>query len=162
VNAAAFRHLYDYHFAENRRLWAHVSTLPHEQFTRPAAYSLGSVRDQLLHLIWVDDVWFGQLRGVEPLPLPAASADLSAIRAHWDDLEQRMRDYLADLRDDMLPGKPFPDHPEDKHLLLWQVLLHVVNHGTDHRAQLLRTLNDLGVETKSQDYVFYAYDHPVR
>ena len=46
-------------------------------------------------------------------------------------------------------------------LRLWQVLLHVVNHGTDHRAQALRLLNDLGVETKSQDYVFHVYDHPV-
>jgi uncharacterized damage-inducible protein DinB len=49
---------------------------------------------------------------------------------------------------------------EDKDLILWQVLLHVVNHGTDHRAQLLRLLNDLGVETTSQDYVFYMYDNP--
>jgi isoleucyl-tRNA synthetase len=42
-----------------------------------------------------------------------------------------------------------------------EVLLHVVNHGTDHRAQLLRQLNDLGMETVSQDYIFYVYDHPV-
>ncbi|NOK62014.1 MAG: hypothetical protein GFH23_1086650n1, partial [Chloroflexi bacterium AL-N1] len=47
---------------------------------------------------------------------------------------------------------------EDKDLVLWQVLLHVVNHGTDHRAQLLRLLHDLGVRTTSQDYIFYVYD----
>jgi uncharacterized damage-inducible protein DinB len=40
------------------------------------------------------------------------------------------------------------------------VLLHVANHGTDHRAQLLRLLNDLGVRTVAQDDIFYAYDHP--
>jgi hypothetical protein len=40
------------------------------------------------------------------------------------------------------------------------VLLHVGNHGTDHRAQLLRLLNDLGVTTVSRDYIFYVYDHP--
>jgi uncharacterized damage-inducible protein DinB len=39
------------------------------------------------------------------------------------------------------------------------VLLHVANHGTDHRAQLLRLLNDLGVRTVAQDDIF-AYDHP--
>ena len=72
-----------------------------------------------------------------------------------------MRAYLAILRDDMLFENPFPDHDEDKVLILWQVLVHVVNHGTDHRAQLLRTLNDLGVKTVSQDYVFYVYDHPL-
>jgi uncharacterized damage-inducible protein DinB len=68
-----------------------------------------------------------------------------------------MRAYLAGLRDDMLFDKPLQG--EDKDLILWQVLLHVVNHGTDHRAQLLRLLNDLGVETSYQDYVFYTYDN---
>jgi uncharacterized damage-inducible protein DinB len=39
------------------------------------------------------------------------------------------------------------------------VLLHVANHGTDHRAQLLRLLHDLGVKTTSQDYIFHVYDN---
>jgi hypothetical protein len=30
-----------------------------------------------------------------------------------------------------------------------------------YRAQLLGLLNDLGVKTVSQDYIFYAYDHPM-
>jgi len=34
----------------------------------------------------------------------------------------------------------------------------VVNHGTDHRAQLLRALNDLGVMTEYQEYI-YAYGY---
>jgi uncharacterized damage-inducible protein DinB len=38
------------------------------------------------------------------------------------------------------------------------VLLHVGNHGTDHRAQILRLLSDLGLKTGPQDYVFYIYD----
>jgi uncharacterized damage-inducible protein DinB len=70
-----------------------------------------------------------------------------------------MRDYLAKLQDAMLFEKPFAEG-EDKDLILWQVLLHVVNHGTDHRAQLLRILHDMGVKTKAQDFIFYVYDHP--
>ena len=34
----------------------------------------------------------------------------------------------------------------------------MVNHGTDHRAQVLRVLHDLGVDTTSQDYIFYVYE----
>lgn len=70
-----------------------------------------------------------------------------------------MREYLADLQDAMLFTKPIALE-EDKDLIVWQVLLHVVNHATDHRAQLLRLLNDLGVNTGPQDYIFYVYDHP--
>jgi uncharacterized damage-inducible protein DinB len=131
MNANAFRHFYDYHFTENRKIWdRYVTPLSHEQFTQTVDYSHGSVRDQIVHLMSVDDAWFSELRGVEPseqFPL-ANFDDRESIRAHWDSVEQSMRDYLA-------------------------------NHGTDHRAQLLRLLNDLGVKTTSQDYIFYVYDH---
>jgi uncharacterized damage-inducible protein DinB len=63
------------------------------------------------------------------------------------------------LYDDMLFDKPIKEPEEDRDLIVWQVLLHVVNHGTDHRAQLLRLLHDLGVKTTSQDFIFYVYDH---
>jgi uncharacterized damage-inducible protein DinB len=70
-----------------------------------------------------------------------------------------MRDYLAELRDGTLFAKPIEEPEEDSDLMVWQVLLHVINHGTDHRAQILRLLNDLGLETAYQDYIFFAYDH---
>jgi uncharacterized damage-inducible protein DinB len=162
MNAHAFRHFYAYHFAENRKLWdSYVTTLSHEQFTQHANYSHGSVRDQIVHLMSVDEIWFSELQGVEPSePFPPASVDdRNIIRAHWDSVEQRMRDYLAALRDDMLFDTPIEEPEEDKDLIVWQVLLHVVNHGTDHRAQLLRLLNELGVKTTSQDYIFYAYEN---
>lgn len=159
MNADAFRHFYDYHFAENHKIWdRYVSQLSDEQFTQPVAYSHGSVRDQIVHLISVDEAWFSDLRGRVPPSINLADLDRQSLRAYWDTVEQMMRGYLATLRDDMLSDKPLQG--EDKDLILWQVLLHVVNHGTDHRAQLLRALNDLGVKTEYQDYVFYTYEHP--
>ena len=162
MNADAFRHFYDYHFSENRKIWdRYVTQLSDEQFTQPVSYSRGSVQDQILHLISCDDVWFSSLRGVEPREdlTPADFTDREGIRAHWNKVEQSMRDYLAGLRDDMLLTKPIEEPEEDKDLILWQVLLHVVNHGTDHRAQLLRLLNDMGVETAYQDYIFHVYEN---
>ena len=162
MNANAFRHFYDYHFTENRKIWdRYVMPLSHEQFTQPVAYSHGSVRDQIVHLMSADDTWFSELRGVEPSePFPPADFDdRKSLRAHWDKVEQNMRAYLAELRDDMLLDKPIEEPEEDKVLIVWQVLLHVVNHGTDHRAQLLRQLNDLGVNTEYQDYIFYVFAH---
>ena len=162
MNADAFRHFYDYHFAENRKIWdEYVTPLAYEQFTQAVNYSRGAVRGQIVHMINADEMWFSQLQGVaiaEP-PAPPDFDDRKTIRAHWDEVEKNMRAYLARLQDAMLFEKPFAEG-EDKDLILWQVLLHVANHGTDHRAQLLRLLNDLGVKTTSQDYIFYVYDHP--
>jgi uncharacterized damage-inducible protein DinB len=160
--ADVFRHFYDYHFSENRNIWdTYIAPLADEQFTQNEGYSHGSVRNQIVHLMSVDDTWFSGLRGVEiPDALdPATFVDRTSIRRHWDAVERRMREYLGELRDDTLFEKPFAEG-EDKDLIAWQVLLQAANHGTDHRAQLLRLLNDLGVKTVSQDYIFYVYDHP--
>lgn len=163
MNAQAFRHFYDYHFSENRKIWDnYVAQLSHEQFTQVVGYSHGSVRDQVVHLMSVDEIWFNELRGVEPSePFPPADFDdRQLIRERWDGIEQSVREYLAELRDDTLFDKPIKEPDEDRDLIVWQVLVHVVNHGTDHRAQLLRLLNGLGIKTRSQDYIFYVYDHP--
>lgn len=163
MNANAFRHLFNYHFAENHKIWQHVAALSFEQFTQAAGYSRGSIREQVIHLLDVEDVWFSELRGAEPAePVPAADTDdRELIRTHWDRVEQNIRAYLVELHDEALSSKPIKEPEEDKDLPVWQVLLHVVNHATDHRAQLLRALHDLGVETESQDYIFYAYENPL-
>lgn len=161
MNADAFRHVYGYHFSENRKVWDYCTQLTDAQFTRPTTYSRGSVRDQVIHLISVDETWFCGLRNVD-LPEPADPTSMfhrQDIREYWNTVEQKMRDYLATLRDEMLFDRPFPEG-EDQNLIVWQVLLHVINHGTDHRAQILRQLNDLGVNTIYQDYIFYTYENP--
>jgi uncharacterized damage-inducible protein DinB len=162
MNADAFRYLYEYHFAENRNLWdSSVMKLSDEQFRLEVNYSHGSVRNQIVHMMSVDNTWFTELRGAEIPELldPAEFDDRSHIRVTWNNIESSMRNYLAGLRDDMLFTMPIGEG-EDENLILWQVLLHVVNHGTDHRAQTLKLLNDLGVKTTSQDLIFYVYDHP--
>ena len=163
MNADAFRHYYDYHFSQNRKIWdEYILPLSPDQFTQPLDYSHGSVRNQVVHLMQVDEAWFGDLTGSIPEEpfTDGGRDDREAIRAHWDRVEAHMRAYLADIKDEMLMEKPFTEG-EDKDLILWQILVHVVNHGTDHRAQLLRLLSDLGVQTQYQDYIFYAYEHPV-
>lgn len=160
MNAEAFRHFYAYHFAENRKLWnAFVVPLTDEQFMRPLDYSIGSVRNQIVHLISVDDAWFSDLRGlaVPEHRDPNTLSDRGEIRAYWDNVEQGMREYLAGLSDGVLAEKPLSG--EDGELTLWQILLHVANHGTDHRAQILRQINDMGYKTAPQDYVFYIFDN---
>ena len=159
MNPNTFRHLYEYHFSENHKLWDLIQPLSQEQFTHEFGYSHGSVRDQIVHMVSVEDTWFSGLRGFKiPEPLnPSAFEDRDTLRAHRDIVEGGMRSYLAALRFEMVYDQPLPG--EDKDLYVWQVLLHVVNHGTDHRAQSLRYLHDLGVKTTSQDYVFYVYEN---
>jgi uncharacterized damage-inducible protein DinB len=162
MNANAFRHFYEYHFTENRNIWdKYISALPYEKFTQNVDYSKGSIRNQIIHMMNVDDGWFKELQGLDSVDFlsPANIDEREIIRVHWDRVEQDMRAYLSKLQEDMIFEKPMT-YGKDKELTVWQVLIHVVNHGTDHRAQLLRILHDLGVKTVSQDYIFFVYDNP--
>ncbi len=157
MNADAFRHLYEYHFTANRKIWDRgVMALSDAQFTQKVEYSVGSVRNQVVHMLNIDDRWFCGLRSVT-IPgflNPVYYARRAVIREKWDDVEATMRAYLADLSDDKLDSQPFLTIDNDP-IRLWQVLLHVVNHGTDHRAQLLALLHALGVKTFAQDYAYF-------
>jgi uncharacterized damage-inducible protein DinB len=97
MNADAFRHLYGYHFSENRVLWdRYVSQLSDSQFTQHTAYSHGSVRDQIVHLMGADEMWFSELQNANPPePFSPENKDREAIRARWDQIEQSMRAYLS-------------------------------------------------------------------
>ncbi len=162
MNAEAFHLFFNYHIAENRKIWEICNaSMTYEQCTQTVNYSHGCVRDQIVHIMNADELWFSELRNVEPIELTPADNidDRKEIRAHWDGVEQRMQSYLAQLQDNLLFEKPIKEPEEDKDLLVWQVLLHVANHGTDHRAQLLRVIHDMGIETTSQDFIFYVYDH---
>lgn len=153
MTADDFRQLYEYHFTLNRRVWERsVMALTDEQFTRKLGYSVGSVRNQCVHMLNIDDRWFSGLRGVEVPGFlnPVYFRKRVVIRERWDSVEADMRAYLSTLSDEHL------DQPFEEGLKVWQVLFHVLNHGTDHRAQLLAMLNQLGAPTFPQDYFFFA------
>jgi len=156
MNADGFRHLYEYHFTVNRKLWDQcIAPLRDEQFTRASEYGVGSVRNQVVHMMNIDDRWFSGLRG-ESVPdflNPTTITDRNAIRAQWNRVEGRMRAFLADLRDEKLLEPCLPNDPT----LLWQILHHIANHGTDHRAQLLMLLSQMGAPTFPQDYIFFVW-----
>lgn len=153
INTAHVHNLYAYHFAMNRKLWDYsVMALTEEQFTRRLEYSVGSIRNQVVHLLNIDDRWFCGLRG-QPVPgflNPVYFNKRPKIREMWDEVEGKMQAYLATLTDEMLP-QPY----DDGRMAVWQVLLHIVNHGTDHRAQTLAMLHGIGALTFPQDYAIW-------
>jgi uncharacterized damage-inducible protein DinB len=63
MNADAYRNIYEYHFTINRKIWDRcVVPLTQEQFIEKRDYSVGSVRNQVVHMMNIDDRWFSGLR----------------------------------------------------------------------------------------------------
>jgi uncharacterized damage-inducible protein DinB len=39
----------------------------------------------------------------------------------------------------------------------WQVILHIINHGTDHRSTALQRLHEFGAATFDQDFIMWLW-----
>ena len=151
------RDFFEYHFTINRKIWDEcITKLTSEQLLQDVDYGVGSIRNQVVHMMSVDDAWFHDVIGKEFVAHmdPEDYPTQAIIRERWDEVEQKMRSALATLDDELLT-QPFPG--SDGEFTYAQALLHVVNHGTDHRAQLLKMLNEHGIATFPQDYIFYIF-----
>lgn len=165
MDAEKLAQMLDYNYWAHERVWNCVAKLSDEQFKQSSDYSIGSVHQQLVHVMSADWVWLNRLNGVSPDHQlnPADYPTREAIRARWAEIERDLRAHVAGLDDDQL-NDPVRYHrisaPDEwRETLRWQIVLHVVNHGTDHRAQILSLIHRLGGETIAQDLIFYLDEH---
>ncbi|MEZ4677773.1 MAG: DinB family protein [Caldilineaceae bacterium] len=148
--------MFEYNYALYDQVWESVMNLTDEQFTQDAPYAHGSVCDQLIHVAVVDTRWIRGLNGDPDARTYTVDASAyptrSAAHTFFQEAATNAKAYVAKLDEAALeaekPGIPMPQ---------WQVLLHVANHGTDHRAQILRSLHDLGAPTFPQDLIIYLW-----
>lgn len=152
----AIRALIDYHYSLYSRVWESVEQLTEEQFHQDLKYSHGSIRDQLVHVINTDASWLKGLEGdpearkfrIEAEEFPTRQA----LKELWEEVAVEVRGYVESLSQEDLDRVP----PRFRGPT-WQVLLHLVIHGTDHRAQILQGLHALGASTFDQDLIFHLW-----
>jgi uncharacterized damage-inducible protein DinB len=141
--------LIEYHYWARDRLLESVEKLTPEQFSRDLGSSFKSVRETVVHLMGGDWIWCSRWEGVSPDAMPDAApfTDLETIRAAWIEQERKVRAQLArfgELGVDTLveyrraPGEPRQAQP------FWQMVQHLVNHGSFHRGQVVTMLRQMG------------------
>ncbi len=119
----------------------------------------GSMRDILVHTAWAQWVWLERWRGSSPAGRwdPAEFPDVATLRAAWTNLNADTADYLAGLSDADLDrivtyvnsaGEPW-SYPR------WQMLLHQVNHATQHRSEVALLLTQAGHSPGDLDFLRY-------
>ncbi|MFB6230580.1 MAG: DinB family protein [Salinibacter sp.] len=119
----------------------------------------GRAVELLSHLLRVQDMWRGRVEGTghadlslwvdEDLAACAERAGASARR--WEALLERCSPEDLDRAVAYVnsEGTPFETPLRD-------ILTHVVNHSTHHRAQIALVLREAGVAPPSTGYIFYV------
>jgi uncharacterized damage-inducible protein DinB len=154
-----------HHWARDRATEA-VARLTAAQFTQPLGNSFASVRDTLAHLYGADVVWLQRFCGSSPSGLPPAEQflDLAALQAAWSEVDDRLRTFVASLDEPALATsityRAF--NGQDATLPYWQMLQHLVNHGSYHRGQVTTLLRQLGAPApRGMDLVAFYRERQV-
>lgn len=161
MNLEAMTLLFDYNYWANGRILGATAGLSVEQYTVVVpGLSMGSVRKTLVHALGAEQVWRRRcLEGESPVALlsEADCPTFDDLRRLWVAEEAEMRDGLARLTDRALAGRlayhTLGGRPMEN--VLWQLLAHVVNHGTQHRAEAAVALTAFGYSPGDVDLIVY-------
>jgi uncharacterized damage-inducible protein DinB len=164
MNPEAIRLLFEYHYWASERVWDCIMALTDEQFVQPLDYSQGSIRNHIVHVMSTTQRWIKRLQQVD-VPAHLAFGDYptrAETKAMWDVLKAAALDSILafdQIQLDEIVTWELPARNINTHNPRWEILLHIANHATDHRAQILAMLHtQFGVKTVEQDLIFYLVD----
>ena len=157
------RLLYAYNDWANQHILDHAELLTPEQLHASESGGYGSVHTTLVHMMdvewsWLDERWRGN--GLSDELKPEDYADVAAIRMHWADVEAELAAFVGSLTPD---GEGSPnrilvwvgDGGMTKRRPLWQLMLHLANHGTQHRSEIAAMLTLAGHSPGDMDITRY-------
>jgi len=145
----------EYHIDMTRRVLDSIDQITDEQFLTDDAYSRGAIRNLMIHLSSVDRRWLAGLKNLEDVGHLKFEdyTTRSAAREVFENVLTDLAEYASTLTEADL------DSPNDKiQEPRWQILLHIINHGTDHRSTVLQRLHELGAPTFDQDFVIWLWN----
>ena len=137
------RHLAYTEWATARLLGA-ARELPPQDLLRDFGTADKSVLGTLTHLFGADRVWLARLQGgAQEWPREYALEDLAA---DWGVVYARWQAWAAGSTEESLAERiSYRDMKGNPWITpVWQIVLHVVNHGTHHRGQVAGFLRAMG------------------
>ncbi len=151
--------LYKYNQWANGRILHAAANLTQEQFLAPASCPHGGLRGTLVHTLFAEWIWRNRWEGNSPTSRikPEEFPTFESLRIRWMDEEKYLMAFVDEVTDEKLNatfayrntrGEPFEQ-------LLWKAMAHVVNHGTQHRAEAAAMLTEFGHSPGDVDMIYF-------
>jgi uncharacterized damage-inducible protein DinB len=126
----------------------------HEELARERVGSGGSIAKYLAHILSAQEGWFARLVDEERPPRPEApeSDIVATLRKRYDESHRRLAEYAARLTEEELARAiDIEWQGETFNYRVWKVLMHLANHGTQHRAEVGIALLSIGASPGDLD-----------
>jgi uncharacterized damage-inducible protein DinB len=162
--AEALRALYDYNHWATEMVLDTAAKLTPEQWLAPGNAGRGSIRDTLVHLVSAQKRWLAWWDGSHTpeqayaiLLDPADYPNLDSVRAVWTGSDEALRAFAESLSDTDVKREITTTLRDGRvfRLPLWQMMLHVANHGTQHRSEVAAMLTSFGHSPGDLDALRY-------
>ena len=167
MKVSEIKTMIEYNHWANQRLLTKVKQLSQEEFSRRDQIGSSSIQQALLHIVDGENFWRmaaqtgqGPARRLTVEQLP----DLEAVIDYWDQEAGRLSAYIAGLQEDELQSQ-FEYRwgiSKPRQWVRWQCLLHIVNHGTQHRGEIGLVLGQLDSSPGSLDLVTFITRQAVK
>jgi uncharacterized damage-inducible protein DinB len=162
VSATAARELILYMLWADRTVLGAVREVSVEDLTRDAGVSYGSLLGTMAHMLGAQRMWLARFSGLhlDRVLGPADFRDLISWIHGWEETAAETEAFVAGLTDEQLatPITWTNTRGETYTLPLWQPVVHMVNHATYHRGQVISMLRQMGYAVPSTDLVYYFAD----
>ncbi len=161
MNIASYQEYINYTHWANNKVIGWLQQLTEDQLTQPVVSSFGSVIETVHHIISAEHVWIQRLTGVTPVWLqPTLPKNLTETIDQWNITMQLWKVYAASLSDSEIERSFSFNRINGDQLTMTvkDVILHVQNHSTQHRGQLVTMLRQVGfIDISSLDlFTFYT------
>jgi uncharacterized damage-inducible protein DinB len=159
INADVLRTHLDYSSWASSKLVSAAGTLTPEELTRDFGTADRSVLGTLVHVYAADRVWLRRIQGNPPARFidPEKDVRLDVLLDDWPRLLGEWRNWAAGLTDEAAGARvQYKDLKGNAYeTAFWQIVLHVVNHGTHHRGQVSGFLRAMGHTPPPLDLMAY-------
>ena len=159
VNASTTRELLLYLLWADRQVLAAVRPVSEENLLHNAGVSFGSMLGTLAHMLGAQRVWLSRFAGTPLSSLPTIDdyPDLLSWILGWEETAAQTEAFLAGLTDEQLAAPlTWTNSQGDTYTRpLWQAVVHMVNHATYHRGQVVSLLRQMGYAAPSTDLIYY-------
>ena len=153
------RELLAYTLWADRIVLKACAELAPEHLELDAGASHGGVLGTLAHMLGAEQVWLSRFVGDPLSSVPGLDEypDLEAVEGGFQEVSAGLTSFLAGLTEEQLhTGLSWTNSRGETHRRsLLKALLHLVNHSTYHRGQVVSLIRQMGYEPPSTDLVYF-------